>query len=86
MHASCGQPYFTHPVPGCNSHFVGMTVLAGMHTVYKLRVSVLSVQLLAEVNGPAKADKSKIIMMNINIFGRILLFFTFEVRLKNNRG
>ena len=36
-----------------------------MHTLYTLWVSTLSFQLLAEVNGPAKADDdSKIIMVN----------------------
>ena len=35
-----------------------------MHTVHKLWVSTLNFRLLAEVNGPAQADDSKIIMDN----------------------
>ena len=35
-----------------------------MHTAYKPWVSSLSFQLLAEVNGPAEADDSKITMVN----------------------
>ena len=35
-----------------------------MHTVYKLCVSSPSCQLLAEVNGLAEADDSKMIMVN----------------------
>ena len=35
-----------------------------MHTVYKRWVSSRSFQFLAEVNGPAEADDSKIIMVN----------------------
>ena len=35
-----------------------------MHTVHNLWVSTQSFQLLVEVNGPPKADNSKIIMLN----------------------
>ena len=35
-----------------------------MHTVHNLWVSTQSFQLLVEVNGPPKADNSKIIMVN----------------------
>ena len=35
-----------------------------MHTVYKLWVSSLSFKLLAEVNGPAEDDDSRIMRMN----------------------
>ena len=36
-----------------------------MHTVHNLWVSTQSFQLLVEVNGPPKADNSKIIMLNL---------------------
>ena len=52
-------------VPGCREQSLGgMAGYASMHTVNYLRVSTLSFTLLAEQNGPAKVDNSKIIMVN----------------------
>ena len=38
-----------------------------MHTVHNLWVSTQSFQLLVEVNGPPKADDSKVIMVNSSV-------------------
>ena len=50
-------PGYTHP------HGHGSDKLVHVCTVYKLWVSSLSFQLLAEVYGPAEADDNKIIMV-----------------------
>ena len=47
-----------------------------MHTVYKLHVSSLSFQLLAEVNGPEEADDSKIILVNSGVVFEMELALT----------
>ena len=53
-----------HPAAARKSHLlVGKTGIASMHTVHRLWVSTFNFQRLAEVNGPAKADDSKIIMV-----------------------
>ena len=43
---------------------MGKTGIASIHTMHTLWVSTLSFQVLAEVNGPAKADNSKIVIGN----------------------
>ena len=56
-----GQPYLTHPAATRKSQLlVGKTGIGTMHKVHNLWVSTLNFQLLAEVNGPAKAADSKI--------------------------
>ena len=42
----------------------GIASIPTVHTLYTLWVSTLSFQVLAEVNGPAKADNSKTVIGN----------------------
>ena len=63
-----GQPYLTHPAAARMPQLlVGKTGIAHIHTVHTLWVSTLSFQPMAEVNGLAKTDDSKIILVISNV-------------------